>query len=67
MQKVFFGEVLSKTNLVEYTDIQGLKKYLIDKTKYTIKAKYTNEKYHSTKKSENNIESNKQILLDDMI
>lgn len=26
MLKVFFGEVLAKTNLVEYTDIQGLKK-----------------------------------------
>lgn len=60
---------MAKTNLVEYTDIQGLKK-IIDRqnredntTKQSIRMK----NIIPQKKSENNLESNKQILLDDIV
>ena len=69
MQKVFFGEVLSKTNLVEYTDIQGLKKIFDRQNKEdnTTKQSIRMKNIIPQKKSENNIESNKQILLDDIV
>ena len=69
MQKVFFGEVLSKTNLVEYTDIQGLKKIFDRQNKEdnTTKQSVRMKNIIPQKKSENNIESNKQILLDDIV
>lgn len=69
MLKVFFGEVLSKTNLVEYTDIQGLKKIFDRQNKEdnTTKQSIRMKNIIPQKKSENNIESNKQILLDDIV
>lgn len=69
MQKVFFGEVLSKTNLVEYTDIQGLKKIFDRQNKEdnTTKQSIRMKNIIPQKKSENNLESNKQILLDDIV
>lgn len=69
MQKVFFGEVLSKINLVEYTDIQGLKKIFDRQNKEdnTTKQSIRMKNIIPQKKSENNIESNKQILLDDIV
>ena len=69
MQKVFFGEILSKTNLVEYTDIQGLKKIFDRQNKEdnTTKQSIRMKNIIPQKKSENNIESNKQILLDDIV
>ena len=69
MQKVFFGEVLSKTNLVEYTDIQGLKKIFDRQNREdnTTKQSIRMKNIIPQKKSENNIESNKQILLDDIV
>ena len=69
MQKVFFGEVLAKTNLVEYTDIQGLKKIFDRQNKEdnTTKQSIRMKNIIPQKKSENNIESNKQILLDDIV
>lgn len=69
MLKVFFGEVLAKTNLVEYTDIQGLKKILDRQNKEdnTTKQSIRMKNIIPQKKSENNIESNKQILLDDIV
>lgn len=69
MLKVFFGEVLSKINLVEYTDIQGLKKIFDRQNKEdnTTKQSIRMKNIIPQKKSENNIESNKQILLDDIV
>ena len=69
MQKVFFGEVLSKINLVEYTDIEGLKKIFDRQNKEdnTTKQSIRMKNIIPQKKSENNIESNKQILLDDIV
>ena len=60
---------MSKTNLVEYTDIQGLKKIFDRQNKEdnTTKQSIRMKNIIPQKKSENNIESNKQILLDDIV
>ena len=60
---------MSKTNLVEYTDIQGLKKIFDRQNKEdnTTKQSVRMKNIIPQKKSENNIESNKQILLDDIV
>lgn len=69
MLKVFFGEVLAKTNLVEYTDIQGLKKIFDRQNREdnTTKQSIRMKNIIPQKKSENNLESNKQISLDDIV
>lgn len=60
---------MSKINLVEYTDIQGLKKIFDRQNKEdnTTKQSIRMKNIIPQKKSENNIESNKQILLDDIV
>ena len=60
---------MSKINLVEYTDIQGLKKIFDRQNKEdnTTKQSIRMKNIIPPKKSENNIESNKQILLDDIV
>ena len=60
---------MSKTNLVEYTDIQGFKKIFDRQNKEdnTTKQSIRMKNIIPQKKSENNIESNKQILLDDIV
>ena len=60
---------MSKTNLVEYTDIQGLKKIFDRQNKEdnTTKQSIRMKNIIPQKKSENNLESNKQILLDDIV
>ena len=54
MQKGYFGDVISKINIVEYTDIQGFKKMF-----------KLNDENSNTTNLENNTKKN--ILLDDII
>lgn len=60
---------MAKTNLVEYTDIQGLKKIFDRQNREdnTTKQSIRMKNIIPQKKSENNLESNKQILLDDIV
>ena len=74
MQKEYFGDVISKTNVVEYTDIQGFKRIFERQnneenvTKQSFRSKNMfklNDENSNTTNLENN--TKKQILLDDII
>lgn len=74
MQKGYFGDVISKTNIVEYTDIQGFKKIFERQnneenvTKQSFRSKNMfklNDENSNTTNLENNTKKN--ILLDDII
>ena len=72
MQKVFFGDVISKTNIVEYTDIPGLKKIFErqNNEEHVTKQSIRNKNMLKLNNENNgtNLENNskKQILLDDI-
>ena len=72
MQKVFFGDVISKTNIVEYTDIPGLKKIFErqNNEEHVTKQSISNKNMLKLNNENNgtNLENNskKQILLDDI-
>ena len=72
MQKVFFGDVISKINIVEYTDIPGLKKIFErqNNEEHVTKQSIRNKNMFSLKQdgNKNNLENNskKQVLLDDI-
>ena len=74
MQKEYFGDVISKTNIVEYTDIQGFKRIFERQnneenvTKQSFRSKNMfklNDENSNTTNLENN--TKKHILLDDII
>ena len=74
MQKGYFGDVISKINIVEYTDIQGFKKIFERQnneenvTKQSFRSKNMfklNDENSNTTNLENNTKKN--ILLDDII
>ena len=74
MQKEYFGDVISKTNIVEYTDIQGFKRIFERQnneenvTKQSFRSKNMfklNNENSNTTNLENN--TKKHILLDDII
>ena len=72
MQKVYFGDVISKTNIIEYTDIPGLKKIFErqNNEEHVTKQSIRNKNMFSLKQdgNKNNLENNskKQVLLDDI-
>ena len=72
MQKVFFGDVISKTNIMEYTDIPGLKKIFErqNNEEHVTKQSIRNKNMLKLNNENNgtNLENNskKQILLDDI-
>ena len=72
MQKAFFGDVISKTNIVEYTDIPGLKKIFErqNNEEHVTKQSIRNKNMLKLNNENNgtNLENNskKQILLDDI-
>lgn len=72
MQKVYFGDVISKTNITEYTDIPGLKKIFErqNNEEHVTKQSIRNKNMFSLKQdgNKNNLEnsSKKQVLLDDI-
>ena len=72
MQKVYFGDVISKTNITEYTDIPGLKKIFErqNNEEHVTKQSIRNKNMFSLKQdgNKNNLENNskKQVLLDDI-
>ena len=72
MQKVFFGDVISKTNITEYTDIPGLKKIFErqNNEEHVTKQSIRDKNMFSLKQdgNKNNLENNskKQVLLDDI-
>ena len=74
MQKEYFGDVISKTNIIEYTDIQGFKRIFERQnneenvTKQSFRSKNMfklNDENSNTTNLENN--TKKHILLDDII
>ena len=74
MQKEYFGDVISKTNIVEYTDIQGFKRIFERQnneenvTKQSFRSKNM-FKLNDENSNATNLENNtkKHILLDDII
>jgi len=68
MQKVYFGDVISKTNITEYTDIPGLKKIFErqNNEEHVTKQSIRNKNMFSLKQdgNKNNLENNskKQVL-----
>lgn len=72
MQKAYFGDVISKTNITEYTDIPGLKKIFErqNNEEHVTKQSIRNKNMLSLKQdgNKNNLENNskKQVLLDDI-
>ena len=72
MQKVYFGDVISKTDITEYTDIPGLKKIFErqNNEEHVTKQSIRNKNMFSLKQdgNKNNLENNskKQVLLEDI-
>ena len=64
MQKEYFGDVISKTNIVEYTDIQGFKR-IFERQNNEENVTKLNDENSNTTNLENN--TKKHILLDDII